>query len=178
MGDMVPGPPKEQDNTARRNTKEQVNRNNKEKVKKSSGENSAKKQNGEKAPRKSPNSDKNSARVWFSPTEFKLRQNLPPQLPKRPTDIYLSSNCEGKELVEQQGRAIRLLQEGETVWLHSIGLNIPKCITLVNKLAKDFEKLEVDNFTQTWELSDNWASLEEVGPRYNSGLHVRCRIAQ
>ena len=103
------------------------------------------------------------------------RQNLPAQLPRRNADIYLASNSEGKELVEQQARAIKPLQEKETVWIHSLGPHIPKCITLVNLLTRELEKLVVDSFTQTWELSDNWGSLEqETGPRYNSGLHVRC----
>ena len=173
-----PGVAKELEITGKRTNKEQdtsVKRNSKEKVKKSPGEKTGKSSN-DKTVRKSP-SDKNS-RVWFSPAEYKLRQSLPPQLPRRPTDIYLTSS-EGRELVEQQGRAAKLLQEGETVWIHSIGLNIPKCINIVNKLTKDLEKLEVDNFTHTWELSDNWTCLEEeVGPRYNSGLHARCRIGQ
>ena len=103
------------------------------------------------------------------------RQNLPAQLPRRNADIYLASNSEGKELVEQQARAIKPLQEKEAVWIHSLGPHIPKCITLVNLLTRELEKLVVDSFTQTWELSDNWGSLEqETGPRYNSGLHVRC----
>jgi len=122
---------------------------------------------------------KNSApRVWFSSAEYQLRKSLPPQLPRRPTDIYLACS-EGRELLEQQARAVKLLQEGDTVWLHSLGSNIPKCITLVNKLSQELEKLEVENFTHTWELSDNWASLEEeIGPRYNSGLHVKLKIGQ
>eukprot|EP00092_Neocalanus_flemingeri_P024315 GFUD01026371.1.p1 GENE.GFUD01026371.1~~GFUD01026371.1.p1 ORF type:complete len:162 (+),score=72.98 GFUD01026371.1:122-607(+) len=141
-------------------------RSNKEKVKKSPSEKSAR-------------PDKNTSRVWFSPAEYQLRQSLPPQLPRRPTDIYLTSNCEKRELLEFQDRAIRLLQEGDTVWLHSLGSNISNCITLTNTLSKELTKLEVDSFTQTWELSDNWGSVEEeVGPRYNSGLHVRCRVGQ
>jgi len=154
-------------------TKEQVNlnreqRNSKEKVKNTSSV----KPRPDKA-------NKNTARVWFSTPEYQTRQNLPAQLPRRITDIYLASYSEGKELVELQARAIKLLQEKETVWIHSLGPNIPKCITLVNLLSREVEKLEVDSFTQTWELSDNWASLEqEAGPRYNSGLHVRCKIGQ
>jgi len=158
-----------------------VNKSNKDKVKRTpAGDKTVKRPNSEKAVKKSPSdkNNKNSTRVWFSPAEYKLRQSLPPQLPRRPTDIYLTSG-EGREVLDQQGRAIKLLQEGETVWLHSIGLNIPKCITFVNKLKKDLDKLEVDSFTHTWELSDNWASLEEeVGQRYNSGLHVRCKVVQ
>ena len=118
-----------------------VNKSNKDKVKRTpAGDKTVKKPNGEKAVKKPPSdkNKKNASRVWFSPAEYKLRQSLPPQLPRRPTDIYLTSG-EGREVVDQQRRAIKLLQEGETVWLHSIGLNIPKCITLVNKLTKDLE---------------------------------------
>jgi len=162
MGDG-PGGAKDQATPAKKN--------NKEKVKKSPSE---------KTPTgRQDKNNKNTARVWFSTAEYQLRQSLPPQLPRRPTDIYLASSSEGRELVEQQGRAIKLLQENETVWLHSLGSNIPKCITLVNTLSREVDKLEVDSFTQTWELSDNWGSLEEeVGPRYNSGLHVRCKVAR
>jgi len=170
MGD-IPGAPKEQDSIGKRNIKDK-SKTSKEKVKISPGEHQRKKDSGEKTVKKSVG-EKSSPRVWFSPSEYKLRQNLPPQLPRRPTDIYLTSHSEGKE---EQVRASKLLQEGQVVWLHSIGSNIPKCITIVNKLSSDFDTLEVENFSHTWELSDNWSCLEEVGPRYNSGLHVRCRI--
>jgi len=169
MGD-IPGAAKEQDSIAKRNIKDK-SKNNKEKVKTSPGEHQRKKGSGENSVKKATG-EKNTPRVWFSPSEYKLRQNLPPQLPRRPTDIYLTSQSEGKE---EQVRASKFLQEGKVVWFHSLGSNIPKCITIVNKLSTDFETLEVENFSHTWELSDNWSCPEEVGPRYNSGLHVRCR---
>jgi len=162
MSDIPPGVAKDQSISANKESK-------KDKVKKSPSDKTA----------KSGKNNKNLApRVWFSPAEYQLRKCLPPQLPRRPTDIYLAVS-EGRELVEQQGRAVKLLQEGDTVWLHSLGSNIPKCITIVNNLSRELENLELDNFTHTWELSDNWESLEEeIGPRFNSGLHVRLRVAQ
>jgi len=172
MGD-IPGAPKEQDSIVK-NSKDKT-KIKKGVVKTASEENTIKKENSGKSVKRSPASDKSLGRVWFSPAEYKLRQNLPPQLPRRPTDIYLTSHSEGKE---EQDRACKLLQEGQFVWLHSLGANIPKCITIVSKLGKNFETLETETFSHNWELSDNWTCLEEVGPRYNSGLHVRCRIGK
>jgi len=133
----------------------------------------------EKSGVKSPaDSNRSTSRVWFSPSEYKLRQSLPSHLPKRPTDIYLSGLNDYKELSELHERAKKLLREGETVWIHSIGSNIAKGITFVNKLVKDCEGLEFESYTHSWELTDNWGPRsEDTGPKYNSGLHIRCKLA-
>ena len=66
----------------------------------------------------------------LSDKEFRLRQGLPPDLPKRPTDFYITP-----ELLDQQGRRINtLLEQGRRVWIHGLGSSIPLVITIINTL--------------------------------------------
>jgi len=108
-------------------------------------------------------------KIWFSETEFKRRQNLPEDLPRRPTDIYLIST---DFVPEQYQRALRLLRH-EAVWIHSLGSNIPVAITFLNKLKAELteDKLEVETWSHTWQgLSDHWECRNGV---VNSGLHFK-----
>jgi len=125
----------------------------------------------------SPKNSNKASKVWFSPSEFKLRQTLSSQLPKRPTDIYIFACTEGKDLLDLQQRAIKLLLGKDTVWVHGIGVNIPKCITLVNLLQKELDSLEVESFSRSWELTENWSNLDRsTTHKYNSGLHIKCKL--
>lgn len=113
---------------------------------------------------------KKAEKIWFSEAEFKTRQNLPESLPRRASDIYLTSDL----ISEQYLRAIRLLRgQEEALWIHSLGSNIPVAITFINKLKAELreDRLDIRSWCHTWEgLSDNWESRGQ-GP--NSGLHFR-----
>ena len=69
----------------------------------------------------------------LSDKEFRLRQGLPPDLPRRPTDFYITP-----ELRDQQCRRINtLLEQGRKVWIHGLGSSIPLVITIINTLRLD-----------------------------------------
>ena len=66
----------------------------------------------------------------LSDKEFRLRQGLPPDLPRRPTDLYITP-----ELSDQQcPRIISFLEQGRKVWIHGLGSTIPLVITIINSL--------------------------------------------
>jgi len=127
------------------------------------------KENRKKAKDKSVKSpSKSSSQVWFSDQEFRVRQNLPPDLPRRPTDVFLLA-----ELVEeQQARIIKLLEEDNKVWLHSLGSNIPAALNIVNTARQKFgsDKLLSSCWSYTWEaLTDSW---EQCDGGIISGVHI------
>jgi len=134
-------------------------------------ENQTKKKNSKE--KKSP-VNKNNQTFWFSDLEFKTRQNLPADLPRRPTDIYLIAAL----IAEQEQRLVRLLEEDKTVWLHSLGSSIPLAINIINSLREKFgsEKVTCKCWSHTWEgYSDNWDQCEGSG--YISGLHSSITLA-
>jgi len=123
--------------------------------------------------KKSPVS-KNSQAIWFSDLEFKTRQNLPADLPRRPTDIYLITTL----ITDQEQRLVRLLEEKKTVWLHSLGSSIPLAINLINCLREKFgcDRVTHKSWSRTWEgYSDNWDLCEGSG--YISGLHMSINLS-
>jgi len=129
----------------------------------------------EEAKRKSSKEKKKSPKKqpWYSDAEYKLRGNLPPDLPRRHTDIFLVPDL----LNEQSERLIKYLKEGEEVWIHSVGNNIPLAINLVNNIRSNFgekQKLESKCHSTTWEnITENW---EKTEPCYISGLHISLKL--
>jgi len=124
--------------------------------------------------KKSPVVSKSSQAFWFSDLEFKSRQNLPADLPRRPTDIYLIASL----ITDQEQRLVRLLEEKKTVWLHSLGSSIPLAINLINSLREKFgcDKVTYKSWSHTWEgYSDNWDLCE--GSSYISGLHTSITLS-
>jgi len=104
----------------------------------------------------------------LSDKEFRLRQGLPPDLPRRPTDFYITP-----ELRDQQCRRINtLLEQGRKVWIHGLGSSIPLVITIINTLRENFgtDKIVENSYSHSWEgLTETW---EQVETGVISGLHI------
>ena len=69
----------------------------------------------------------------LSDKEHRLRQGLPPDLPRRPTDIYITPELSDQQCV----RITSLLEQGRKVWIHGLGSSIPLVITIINSLRLD-----------------------------------------
>jgi len=104
----------------------------------------------------------------LSDKEHRLRQGLPPDLPRRPTDIYITPELSDQQCV----RITSLLEQGRKVWIHGLGSSIPLVITIINSLREKFgtEKIIINSYSHTWEgLTETW---EQVESGIISGLHI------
>jgi len=111
-----------------------------------------------------------------STNSSEVRRRLPPRLPRRNIDVYITPQTQFKA---QLSRCERLLASGEPeILLHALGAAIPRALNLVNVLQKKFPLLSADPRTSTLELTDNFEphSLDvdtETVTRFNSALHIR-----
>jgi len=78
----------------------------------------------------SQNSSQNNApkdKIWYDPEEYAIRKRLPPSLPRRPNDIYISNKTAFKAQIE---RCQQFLDKGESeIYLHSLGAAIQELLT-------------------------------------------------
>ena len=79
---------------------------------------------------KSPEKSGQNQNPRLSDKEFRQRQGLPSDLPRRPTDFYITA-----DLLDQQcPRIFGFLEQGRKIWIHGLGSSIPLVITIINKL--------------------------------------------
>jgi len=124
--------------------------------------------------------DKNKTqKVWFDDEEYQVRRRLPPRLPRRNIDVYISPKTDFKA---QLSRCESLLAAGETeLIIHALGAAIPRALNLANVLENKLPQISVSPYTTTVELTDNYEPHSadndtETGGRYNSALHIRVTV--
>jgi len=129
----------------------------------------------------SQNSSQNNApkdKIWYDPEEYAIRKRLPPSLPRRPNDIYISNKTAFKAQIE---RCQQFLDKGESeIYLHSLGAAIPRALNLALQIQKNnCDVVALDTATSTVELTDDFEPIHpESGPqfqqsRYNSAVHIK-----
>ena len=93
-------------------------------------------------------------KIWYDPEEYAIRKRLPPTLPRRPTDIYITNKTAFKAQIE---RCQSLLDKGESeIYLHSLGAAIPRALNLALQIQKNnCDTFGLDTATSTVELTGN-----------------------
>merc|ERR1712024_378797 len=125
-------------------------------------------------------------KIWYDPEEYAIRKRLPPTLPRRPIDIYITNKTAFKAQIE---RCQSLLDKGEPeIYLHSLGAAIPRALNLALQIQKNnCNTFGLDTATSTVELTDDFEAIhpnsESSGQqhhhhhqqqsRYNSAVHIR-----
>lgn len=120
--------------------------------------------------------DKKESKFWLDPEEFTLRKRLPPSLPKRHSDVYVTNKTNFKA---QLTRCERLINEGIVdsntandnkikkkdencekfvlVYLHALGAAIPRALNLALQLQRNYgSRIQLDTATSTVELTDDF----------------------
>jgi ribonuclease P/MRP protein subunit RPP20 len=126
----------------------------------------------------SGSSANNSQKVWLDPEEFAIRKRLPPALPRRPFDIYITNKTAFKA---QLDRCQQFIDKGEPeIYLHSLGGAIPRALNLALQIQKvNSHTVTLETVTSTVELTDDFEPFHcESGPaeahqRFNSAVHVK-----
>jgi len=151
---------------------------------------------------KTSSTDKHSSKYQYDPEEFVIRKRLPPSLPKRSSDIYVTNKTHFKV---QLNRCERLIDDGiavledttgsknkeatiekqALVYLHSLGAAIPRALNLALQLQRRYgSRIQLDTTTSTVELTDDFEPIifdagNSTGKetitrsRYNSAVHVK-----
>jgi len=147
--------------------------------------------------------DKKESKFWLDPEEYTLQKRLPPTLPKRNSDVYVTNKTNFKA---QLVRCQRLIDEGikisntssdnqaakndscdknVLVYLHAIGAAIPRALNLALQLQRNYgSRVVLDTATSTVELTDdfepvysdnaNYKPKETIThTRYNSAIHIK-----
>ncbi|XP_060574959.1 ribonuclease P protein subunit p20-like [Ruditapes philippinarum] len=108
--------------------------------------------------------------------ECVLRKRLPRKLPKRDCDVYVSNRTNYKQQLE---RCQKILDNGNLVCIHGLGIAINRAINLANQLKSNGTgTVEVAAHTSTVELTDDIEPLKddrdaETVSRNNSAIHIR-----
>ncbi|CAD5125180.1 unnamed protein product [Dimorphilus gyrociliatus] len=111
------------------------------------------------------------------PVEFEVRKRLPPRLPRRKIDIYVTKktnfNC-------QMAKCGKLFDEGENeIYIHGLGAAVNRAITLALELIeKSGGTLSQSVETSSVRLTDDIEPLTDEGEhstrtRTNSAIHIR-----
>jgi len=145
--------------------------------------------------------DKKEAKLWLDPEEYSLRKRLPPSLPKRNSDVYVTNKTHFKA---QLNRCERLIDDGITIaedtvaclkegtsekpvllYLHSLGAAIPRALNLALQLQRRYgSRIQLDTTTSTVELTDDFEPIAFENPsstakaaitrtRHNSAVHIK-----
>jgi len=123
-------------------------------------------------------------KIWYDSEEFAIRKRLPPSLPRRPIDVYISNKTAFKSQLE---RCKGFIDKGEPeFYLHSLGAAIPRALNLALQIQKDHsETVTFETVTSTVELTDDFEPLTESGgqvqsqQRHNSAVHIKiCYCAE
>ena len=144
--------------------------------------------------------ERKDTKFWLDPEEYSLRKRLPPSLPRRNCDVYVTNKTQFKA---QLDRCQRLIDEklntnesqGSTgdkelvpeqivlVYLHSLGAAIPRALNLALQLEKKYgSQIQLENITSTVELTDDFEPIlpenggsrgSKTHTRYNSAVHIK-----
>ncbi len=113
----------------------------------------------------------------FDPEEFQIRKRLPPLLPKRPNDVYVTNKTSFKA---QLDRCQTLIEKGESeIYLHSLGAAIPRALNLSLQIQKaNSNTVTLETQTSTVELTDDFEPITNEGTessqsRLNSAVHIK-----
>ncbi|XP_064601287.1 ribonuclease P protein subunit p20-like [Liolophura sinensis] len=113
----------------------------------------------------------------FDPEEYTLRKRLPPRLPKRKNDIYVSRKTDFKQ---QFARCQKLFDSGwNEVYIHGLGAAINRAVNLALQLKdKGMGTLDLAVHTSTVELTDDFEpETDDLEPesrsRNNSTVHIK-----
>lgn len=108
--------------------------------------------------------------------ECVLRKRLPRKLPKRDCDVYVSRKTDFKQ---QLKRCQKILDEGNLVCIHGLGVAINRAINLALQLKDSgMGTVELAVHTSTVELMDDLEPLTDemdadTVSRNNSAVHIR-----
>ncbi|KAJ9599160.1 hypothetical protein L9F63_010337 [Diploptera punctata] len=114
---------------------------------------------------------------YKSDSDHILKKRLPPRLPRRNNDIYITnkSNFQG-----QLSRCEKLLNEGESeIIIHGLGAAVPRAVNLALQLkAKRPGSVELSVNTSTVDIVDDLEPVDNEGDyetrtRHNSSVHIR-----
>ncbi|PSN45008.1 Ribonuclease P protein subunit p20 [Blattella germanica] len=114
---------------------------------------------------------------YKSDSEHVLKKRLPPRLPRRNNDIYITKRSDYQG---QLSRCEKLLSEGEPeIIIHGLGAAVTRAVNLALQLkAKHLGTLEVDVNTSTVDIVDDLEPVDdgaeyETQTRQNSSVHIR-----
>lgn len=108
--------------------------------------------------------------------ECVLRKRLPRKFPKRDCDVYVTKKTDFRQ---QLKRCQKILDNGNLVCIHGLGVAIDRAINLALQLkSSGMGLVEVATHTNTVELTDDIEPLTddkeaEVISRNNSAIHIR-----
>lgn len=138
---------------------------------------SARVESASAAPASSASKDKRPNSDVFDSEEYTLRKRLPPRLPKRKNDVYVSRKTDFKQ---QFARCQKLFDSGwNEVYVHGLGAAINRAINLGLQLKnKGMGTLDLAVHTSTVELTDDFEpDTDELEPesrsRNNSTVHIK-----
>ncbi|RUS89645.1 hypothetical protein EGW08_002566 [Elysia chlorotica] len=112
----------------------------------------------------------------FDEEEYTLRKRLPPRLPLRPNDVYVSEKTHFKA---QESRCQKLLDAGNEVIIHGLGKAVNRAINLALQLqTKGAGTVQLAVQTSSVELTDDLIPETDEGEgrtttRNNSAVHIR-----
>jgi len=93
-------------------------------------------------------------------------------IPLGPHDILVLPGNSVEVLRGQGERAVRHLREQpQSIWVHATGNSVPQAISLVGRIEKEIEDLQVESFTSTRE-----GEFGQQGPRSESAMHVKLTL--
>jgi ribonuclease P/MRP protein subunit RPP20 len=128
-------------------------------------------------PTNNNNNNQTPTKLVLDKEEYSIRKRLPPNLPKRNNDVYVTNKTAFKA---QLDRCKKLIDQGENeLYLHSLGAAIPRALNLALQIQKAYGiGLTLETATSTVELTDDFEPLhgegsEESRIRYNSSIHIK-----
>ncbi|XP_041351252.1 ribonuclease P protein subunit p20-like [Gigantopelta aegis] len=126
--------------------------------------------------RKTNKKDSDEGKDMLDREEYTLRKRLPPRLPKRKNDVYISRRV---HFQAQLKRCQKLLDSGNEVYIHGLGAAINRAINVALQLKENGRgTVEVSAYTSTVDLADdlepdNDDDEPEVSHRNNSAVHIK-----
>jgi len=117
-------------------------------------------------------------KIWYDPEEYAIRKKLPPSLPRRNIDIYISNKTAFKAQLE---RCRQFIEKGESeFFIHSLGSAIPRALNLALQIQKDNSaSVNLETVTSTLELTDDYESTANLdNNRHNSAVHIKIVVSQ
>jgi len=117
-------------------------------------------------------------KIWYDPEEYAIRKKLPPSLPRRNIDIYISNKTAFKVQLE---RCRQFIEKGESeFFIHSLGSAIPRALNLALQIQKDNSaSVNLETVTSTLELTDDYESTANLdNNRHNSAVHIKIVVSQ
>jgi len=117
-------------------------------------------------------------KIWYDPEEYAIRKRLPPSLPRRNIDIYISNKTAFKAQLE---RCRQFIEKGESeFFIHSLGSAIPRALNLALQIQKDNSNcVNLETVTSTLELTDDYESTANLdNNRHNSAVHIKIVVSQ